>query len=74
MAFIPDDAFKQTFAFAPARAVSREEHHAYRVFAGARQVEFPMAALAREKLVGDLEQDACPVAGVSLAAAGAAML
>jgi len=33
-----------------------------------------MAALAREKLMGDLEQNARPVAGVSLAAAGAAML
>jgi hypothetical protein len=33
-----------------------------------------MAALARQKLVGDLEQDARSIAGVSLAAAGAAML
>src|SRR5258708_22034659 len=74
LAFIPHDPFKQSLAFTATRAVPRQEHHPYAVVSGGRQFKFPMLALAREKLVGNLEQNAGAVTSVNLATASAPMV
>ena len=53
--------------------LDRQEHHADAVLAGRRQGESELGAFAAEELVRDLDQDARAVAGLRIAAAGAAM-
>jgi hypothetical protein len=48
-----------------------KEGHADAVLSGRRQGETELGALAREELVGDLNQDAGAIAGTGIAAAGA---
>jgi hypothetical protein len=48
-----------------------KEGHADAVFSRGRQGETELGALAREELVGDLNQDAGAIAGLGIAAAGA---
>ena len=51
----------------------RQESHAHAVFSGGRQGEAQPGALALEEFVGHLDQDAGPVAGFRVAAAGPAV-
>jgi hypothetical protein len=53
------------------RRVTRQEHHPGRVAAGLRQAE---RAFGAKQLIRDLRQDAGPVAGVGIAALGAAVI
>jgi hypothetical protein len=74
LAFFSHDPFKQSLAFTAAGAVLRQEHHPHGIVARAGQFESPMRALVREKSVRNLEQDARPVARVSLTPASSPML
>ena len=51
--------------------LDRKKSHADAVFPRRRQRETELGALAREKLVGDLDQHAGAIAGSRIAAAGA---
>ncbi len=57
----------------PLLGVTRQEHEAAAVVLGRRQGDAQAGALTAEELVRHLDQDAGAVAGVRLAAAGAAM-
>ena len=71
--FFADDALDDAFALQALVRLHRQEHHADAVLAGRRQREAELGALAREELVRDLDQDAGAVAGLRIAAAGAAV-
>ena len=64
-----DDAFAQN----PLVRIHRQEHHAHAVFAGRWQGNAKRLAFALEKRVRNLDQDARAVAGLRIAAAGAAV-
>jgi hypothetical protein len=51
----------------------RQEHHANAVFAGRRQSESETGTFAREELVRNLDQYPGAIAGLGIAAAGAAV-
>src|SRR5262249_52460634 len=65
---------EQLLALPPVVRIRRQEHHADAVFAVGRQLDFELIAFLGEEPVWSLQQDAGPIAGVLLAAAGAAML
>jgi len=71
--FFPNDALQHTLALQPVVLLDREEDHANAIFARRWQVESQAGALAREELVGDLDQDAGAVARLGIAAAGPAV-
>ena len=74
LAFLGDDARRTAAATPIARAgVARQEHEARAVAPGRRQVDAERRRDLAEEPVRHLDQDAGAVAGVRLAAAGAAV-
>ena len=69
--FFAGDALQDSFAENPFVAVDGQERHANAVFARSRQLKAQAGALALEKSVRNLDQNAGAVAGLRIAAAGA---
>src|SRR5580700_3000025 len=71
--FFANDAFENAFSFETFMRFDGEEHHTDAIFAGGRQGETELRGFAREKRVGDLNQQPSAIAGFRIASAGAAM-
>ena len=71
--FFLHDAFEYALALQPRLPLHGEEDHAHAVLAGVGEREAELGAFAREELVRNLNGDAGAVAGLRVAAAGAAV-
>ena len=71
--FLARDALQNAFALQPLLLLHRQKDHAHAVLARLRQREAQPGALAREKLVRNLNQHARAIAGFRIAAASAAV-
>ncbi len=74
LALLANDLLKQTLAGCSVAWVGRQEHHANAVVSWGRQADAGLSARRAAGSDGGLQQDAGTVAGVFLAAAGAAVL
>ena len=72
-ALFAHDVLQDALAVQALVPFNREKGHAHAVFALRRQREAELAALPREKVVRDLDDDAGAVAGLRVASAGAAV-
>jgi len=66
-----DDALDDAFLLPADVRLDGKESHAHAVLSRGRQGETELGALAREELVGDLNQDAGAIAGSGIATASA---
>ena len=74
LTFLRRDGSENSLAFGALGGVLREEHHANAIFPGRGQRHAGLPGGQLQKLVGGLDQDASAIAGVGLAAAGAAVI
>ncbi len=74
LAFVADDLLEELLAALAVLRVLRQEDHADAVVAERRQVQAESRGFLLEEAVRHLHEDAGAVAGVGLAAAGAAVL
>ena len=73
LAFLVHDALEERLSLAAGRLLARQEHESRTVSAFGRQLHAETSGLGPEERVRHLNEDAGAVAGVDLAAAGAAM-
>ena len=72
-AFCGRNALENAFALETAVFVDGKKDHGDAVRTGARQLDAKFAALPREEDMGDLDQNACAVAGLGIAACSTTM-